>query len=317
MKIIALFFFFFMSISCMAAQVYTTGAKSAECDDPAYMPKRVAGAAEINCHWEVEFAMPKRYNKDKRIETVGSPDSLLKAELLAIKKAAKTPENLAQTLQQLQKKHSRIVFIEIPEKPIRLEAKLIFGKYNRKFSPSPYGKDTNISDSDYWRLDSMALSTTENENFKFTMDSITIGNCVFHPQYGCFRYVYSCKLNYRALDLPEFSFYLDKNPDFAKTFLESDIDKLIASKLPFVHIYSEEEAKIWTRYGTCLSIDNNLNKKKGVMEIDKVIISPKLKDNVGDIPLGKHGYWGLIKVKHNEEKAFQNLKKQIFELNKK
>ena len=295
-----------MAISCITAQ--TT---EEVCADTAYTPKRVAGDAQINYDLEVAFTMPKRYNKDKRIETVGSPDALLKAEFLAIKKAAKTPENLARTIKKLQKKHSKIVFIEIPEDPISLKAKFIFGKYNRKSLPSYIG-DTSIKYSDYWRLDSMALTTTENKNFKFTMDSIAILNCPFFPQSGSFSSAYSCKLNYSVLDLSAFSLFLANNPDFAKTFMESDIEPSI-TKYPFVRNYNDEKPIASASSRSVFSTCTNFN-KNGVLKINSVLISSILTYAVRDIPLDYNN--GLIKVKNNEKKAIKKLKKQVFKLNK-
>jgi hypothetical protein len=274
------------------------------------VPKRIAGDAQINCYWEVEFTVPKRYNKDKRMETVGSPDSLLKAELLAIKKAAKTPENLARTIKKLQKKHSKIVFIEIPEKPIGLEMKLTFGKYKVK-NLGEYSEDFKYSV--FWRLDSAVLTTTPNENFKFSLDSARIDyNCPYTPQQLSYWYKYDCKLNFRVLDLPAFRFFLANNPEFAKTFMESDIDESI-TKYPFVFSHIDEQPIYYKYNHTFLTFSANLN-KKGVRQVNKVNTSPLLDYMVRDIPLDHKN--GLIKVKHNEKKVFKNLEKQVLKLYK-
>ncbi len=316
MKIIALFFSFFVAISHIAGQ--TTATTAEICADPAYTPKRIAGDAEITCSWEVELTMPKSYlfNKDKRIEkTAGSPDSLLKAELLAIKKAAKTPENLAQTLRKMQKKHSRVVFIQMPEKPIKLEAKYIFGKYSvKKLGAS----NTNEYYGDKWLIDSMALSSTPDENFQFTLDSIYNYACPYTCPHATYYLRFRYKLNYRALDLPKFSFYLDKHPDFAKTFMESDVEELIASKLPFVHIHSDKALSAPTYQPVTFGYCENPYKKTDKYKVTNALLSEIcINCLVRDIYLDKWAYWGLIKQKNNAKKAKKDLIKQAFKLNKK
>jgi hypothetical protein len=112
--------------------------------------------------------------------------------------------------------------------------------------------------------------------------------------------------------LPAFSFFLANNPEFAKTFMESDIDESI-TKYPFVFSRIDEQPIYYQHYHTFLIFCANLN-KKGVREVDQVNTSPLLDSMVRDIPLDNKN--GLIKVKHNEKKAFKNLEKQVLKLYK-